>query len=44
MAREGTGMGEAAKGERAEEMWMEKLKGTHGEPHKDVMGTEPLGD
>lgn len=43
--REGKGGnrdGEAAKGERQEEMWLERLKGTHGEPHKDVMGRETL--
>lgn len=33
----GTVTGEAAKGDRWEEMRMERLKGTHGETHKDVM-------
>lgn len=33
----GTVAGEAAKGDRREEMRMERLKATHGETHKDVM-------
>ena len=36
-------MGEAAKGDRPE-LRMEKLKGAHGEPHKEVMGRETLRD
>lgn len=41
--KRGSGMGEAAKGDRPE-LRMEKLKGAHGEPHKEVMGRETLRD
>lgn len=40
----GTVMGEAAQGDRWEEVEMERLKGTHGEAHKDVMVRGTLGE
>lgn len=42
--REGNGGNRSRKRRHMGKMWVEKLKGTQGETHKDVMGRETLRD